>query len=80
MSLKNILNDMGNENEVRSGMEGRTVFSKVSYEILELYSNGCATRFPTFNKDVAYSMMINDRYLSRVSEKNVNITFIIKIN
>ena len=62
-----------------SGNEGRTVFSKVSYQILELYSNGASSRFNTFNRDVAYSMMVNDHYLSRVSEKTVLYTKLIII-
>lgn len=56
--------------EEMTGIEGRTVFSKVSYEILEKLVNAGSERFNTFNKDIAYQMMVNDQYLSRVSEKN----------
>ncbi len=37
-------------------------------------------RFNTFNKDVAYNMMINDQYLSRVSEKSDNYELKYKIS
>jgi len=59
-------------NDYQPGNEGRTVFSKVSYEIFEKYSLGSNSRFKNnFNREDAYNMMINDQYLSRVSEKNV---------
>ena len=83
--LKKMIYNKETENENEgiseefSGNEGRTVFSKVSYQILELYSNGASSRFNTFNRDVAYSMMVNDHYLSRVSEKTVLYTKLIII-
>ena len=61
------------DQSVKEKKESKTVFSKLTHEILKKYNNKNSGRFKTFNKDLAYLMMTNDQYLFRVSEKSVSL-------
>jgi hypothetical protein len=58
-------------NNDKNNNNSKTVFSKVTKDVMNKY-NEKFCRFNYFNKDLAYSMMINDYYLYRISDKQNN--------